>query len=137
MKKVVILVLLISLFATGAFADNMMVHISALCYDLNHVGYNWAGNFMIGDIQVRDGDVIDLYPGKYTFYAAMGEYDSTPDIGYAENVYNITDSRLRKGFTAEQIVQVYEDKGSYANYWCEWYIEYEFIPIGDAYYLTW
>ena len=123
MKKLVCIALaLVLLFASSALGESMLVHITAVCYDLNHVGTNWQGLFSIGDLQVFDGDIVDLDVAKYLFYSEIGEYDATPDIGFVENEFNVTASRLLKGFTVEQMLTVSENQGMYRNYWNEWYI---------------
>lgn len=137
MKKIVCAVLaLVLLMATSALGESMLVHITAVCYDLNHVGTNWQGYFSIGDLQVFDGDIVDLDVAKYLIYSEIGEYDATPDIGCVENEFNVTQNRLLKGFTVEQMLTVAENQGMYRDYWTEWYVTYEFIPVGYAYVLN-
>ena len=131
MKKFLAAALVLMLLCTPlALADNMMVHITAICDDPNHVGTYWQGLYAIGDLEIHDGDVIDLDVAKYEFYTEIGEYDSSPDIGSADTLYNVTENRLLKGFTVEQYVTVTENKGVYKGYWTEWYVRYDFIPVG-------
>ena len=138
MKKLISLLLaaLLALGCTGAVAENMIVHIHALCYDLNHIGTKWQAAYSIGGLEVYDGMVLDMEAATYDFHTEIGEYDTTPDIGTADSSFNVTASRLSKGFTVEQYLTVTENKGVYKDYWCEWYITYEFTPVGAAYVLN-
>lgn len=134
MKKLVAIVLaaVLCLSCAAALADNMIVHITAVCYDENHVGLNWAGAYSIGGMEITDGQVIDLYPQTYEVTATLGEYDRSPDIGTETNSFKVTANRLNNGFTVQQRVVVSENKGYYKDYWCEWYIYYDFSPVGNA-----
>ena len=135
MKKLVALILALALClcASASLADRMMVHVYALCYDTNHVGSVWAGNYYIGGVQVYDGDVIDLDMDSYEFYTQIYDGDTVPDMGEVVSTNKVSASRLSKGFTVKQYLTVTEDKGSYKDYWCEWYIYYELTPVADAY----
>lgn len=137
MKKIIGLLALLTLLCvcTCATADNMLVHISAVNYDTNSVGTKWQGAFAIGDLPVRDGDVVDLYVGKYDLTSEIVDYDSTPDVGSTVTSVNVTASRLDKGFTATQSVIVTENSGTRKGYWTEWLVEFEFIPVEGAYVL--
>ena len=134
MKKIVALtlVLLMLLTASSALAEKMIVHITALCYDTNHLGTRWAGSFRMGDVELMDGMILDLVPAQYEFYTEIGEYDSSPEVGYADDMYNVTKNRLQNGFTVEQYLTVTENKGIYKGYWCEWYVYLTFSPVGNA-----
>lgn len=134
MKKIVALALVLALClgVTSALADRMMVHVYALCYDTNHVGSEWNGYYSVGGYQVYDGDVVELNVDSYDFLTQIYDNDSVPDYGEALDTFKVTANRLNKGFTVEQYLTVTEDRGSYKDYWCEWYVYYEFTPVGNA-----
>jgi len=135
MKKLVAIILTVALLlcSVSAVAERMMVHIYALCYDTNHVGTDWAGNYYIGGYQIYDGDVVDLVVDSYDIYTIIFDGDRVPDFGEVTTSYKVTSSRLNKGFTVEQYLTVTEDNGMYKGYWNEWYVYYEFTPVGDYY----
>ncbi len=128
----VLLAAVLVLGCSSALADKMIVHITALCWDTNHVGTQWEGYYSIGGMQVFDGDLVDLKKGSYTFYTEIGDYESSPDVGSVETDFNVTSTRLKNGFSVEQYLTVTEDRGSYKGYWCEWFVYYDFIPVGTA-----
>lgn len=132
MKKIIICMLLALSLCTAALADEMMVHITSVCPDPNHVGTQWAAEYYIGDLRVYDGSIVDLDAAKYDLYTLIGDYDASPETGYAEDVLNVTQTRLDEGFSVEQYLTVKENQGRYRDYWCEWYITYTFIPIGGG-----
>lgn len=134
MKKTIaaLLAVLMLLTCAGACAESFMVHVTAICWDTNHVGTDWQGYWSVGGAQFYDGDIIEFFPGKYEFYTEIASIESSPDIGFADTEFNVTQNRLEKGFSVEQYLTVSEDKGSYKDYWCEWYITYEFTPVTYA-----
>jgi len=136
MKKVLCLVLVLLIaFTASAAAESFLVHISAICYDTNHVGKDWKGYFSIGGMQIFDGDVVELDMAKYEVYTEITDYDATPDIGYVQEKYNVTQNRLMKGFSIDQVVTVMENQGGYSGYWTEWYVSYTFIPVSNTWVL--
>ena len=136
MKKILCLALVLAFaFSAAASAESMLVHISAICYDANHVGKDWKGYFSIGDYQIFDGDVIELDMAKYILYSEITDYDATPDVGFAEKSVNVTRSRLEKGFTVDQVLTVQENQGAYTGYWTEWYVSFSFTPVSGAWVL--
>lgn len=132
MKKIVMVLLILSLMITPALAEYMLVHVTATCYDLNHVGTEWYGYYYIGDYQTYDGDIVDLGPYTYDFYTMIFDSDANPDVGEVSSSFNVTSNRLSKGFTVTQVLSVMEDAGTYRGNWCEWYIDYTFEPVAGA-----
>ena len=141
MKKLLSLIFALVLVLTFAgssvvpaeeYSENMIVHITALCYDTNHVGNKWTSAYFINETEILDGDILTLSAGKYDFSAEIVDNDSTPDIGTNVISYNVTANRLTKGFTVQFVVNVEENTGLYKGYWNEWYIYYDFMPVGDA-----
>lgn len=135
MKKFIALVIVLLLAAAPAMADFMVVHMTSVCYDPNHVGTKWQAQYSVGGNQIFDGDIVEFFPGQYEFYTVIGEYDTTPDIGETVSTFNVTANRLTKGFTVEQVVTVTENHGVYKDYWTEWYVTYQFIPVPGAVYV--
>lgn len=108
----------------------MTVRITAVCEDYNHVGDEWYLYSALDGNEIQDGDTLYMYAGsKFDLYTQMTEYDvSGSDVGYYDDQYSLSKTKLNKGFVIDQVVYVYEDKGVYKDYWCEWYVTYEFIP---------
>ena len=135
MKKVLALLLVLLLVGVPAFAESFVVHVTAYCYDPNHVGSKWEGRYFIGETEIKDCDIVQLFEGEYEITSEIGEYDSTPDVGTYTSKYNMTPTRLSRGFTVKQTVQVYENSGVYKGYWTEWFVEIDFVAVEGAYYV--
>lgn len=131
MKKLLSLALVICLvlICGTASAEWMMVRITAKCADTNHVGASWYGVYSMGGAELRDGDIVDLVEGTYDFTTQIYDSDAKPDVGEATDSCKVTANKLNKGFSVSQYLTVTEDRGYYKNYWCEWYITYEFEPV--------
>ena len=136
MKKLICLVLVFAfMLSAGAMAESMLVHISAVNWDTNYVGKEWVGTFSIGGTKICDGDVVELGMGKYDLYTEIADMDSKPDVGSEQKTVNITENRLIKGFSVDQVITVAENQGFYSGYWTEWYVTYTFIPVTGAWVL--
>lgn len=129
MKKLVSFILALCLLFAVASAETMLVRISAVCYDTNSVGMDWLGRFMIGDYEIFDGDIVDMERGEYLFYSEIIDNDTTPDVGYAEEMYKVLKTDLKNGFIIEQALSVTESAGRYSGRTADWYIRYEFTPV--------
>ena len=140
MKKLVGMVLVATMLLLcvcgTASADWVMVHVTAKCADLNHVGSDWNAIYTIGGVEVRDNDIIDLYEGSYDFSAQIYDSDSVPDTGETVKSFKVSASNLEsKRFTKNLEVIVTEDRGVYKNNWCEWYVEFELVPVNGWEYI--
>lgn len=138
MKKVIALCLLalMALAGTAAFAApagcTMRVVITPTCADYNHVGDEWYEYYELNGYEMFRGDVIDFYVGdEFTLLSRMSEKDmfGNYDIGECIEAYRVDPTMIRNGFTIDQYLTVSEDSGVYRDYWCEWYIHFEFIPV--------
>ena len=132
MKKLLcaLLCLTLALLSVSALADPMLVRITAKCADQNHVGTGWYGVYTMGDVEIRDNDVIDVVAGTYDFTATIADTEAAQDVGMVTDSYKVTANRLTKGFTVSlDKVDVMEDRGTYKGYWCEWYVTIDFEPL--------
>lgn len=138
MKKLICVICLIAFLlpcfqtAFAVTGQNMMVTITATCYDYNHVGDEWYEYYALNGYEMVSGDTVYFqYGDSFELYSQITENDVLiDDVGYYSEVYYINDyTLLNQGFTIDQYLTVQEDSGFYSGNWCEWYIHYEFIPV--------
>lgn len=110
-------------------AQKMKVTISASCSNYNHVGNNWSRYYSIDGESVKSEDTIPVTVGKsITVYSKITEKDKSPDAGSANESVEITQEKLKNGFTVTQKVSVKEDKGRYSGNKAVWTVTFKFSP---------
>lgn len=82
----------------------------------NHVGNEWSYQFGIDGYQVRQGDRLVVKWGSgINFTTIAVEDDKVPDVGRTDQWYTPKKEDFKTGFTLENTVIVYENRGRYAG----------------------
>lgn len=82
----------------------------------NHVGNEWSYQFGIDGYQVRSGNKWTIKWGNGIKFTAIAiEDDKIPDVGRTDQWYTPKKEDFKTGFTLENTVIVYENRGRYAG----------------------
>ncbi len=82
----------------------------------NHVGNEWSYQFGIDGYQVRQGDRwVVKWGNGINFTTIAVEDDKVPDVGRTDQWYTPKKEDFKIGFTLENTVIVYENRGRYAG----------------------
>lgn len=82
----------------------------------NHVGNEWSYQFGIDGYQVRQGDRwVVKWGSGINFTTIAVEDDKVPDVGRTDQWYTPKKEDFKTGFTLENTVIVYENRGRYAG----------------------
>ena len=124
----------IAVFITEAFSNNppvvptnMRVNISATNTYNYSVGNQWTHEYFINGNRVYSGSQIKLSAGDtITVTVNTTENDKSPDYGYDQVRYIVTQDDINKGFKLTLEVVVREDKGRYSGNTAGWTYRFTF-----------